>query len=100
MQHANSLNQSDDVQLRLGLLNVLESGILDSIGCPRCHQPTVSVSFTHPSHDEFRTWFICKNCSFSMRTQNSEQPKHFSSDRVDERLEHYDLDILRKSRLD
>jgi hypothetical protein len=77
---------------------MLESGILNSIECPQCHRHSVSVWFTHPQVNEYRTWFICTECSFEMRVQNSEKPLHYTEDRVDARLETYDVDVLRKKR--
>src|ERR1700745_1143217 len=35
------------------------SGHLDSIECPSCRQRSVSVWFTRPRKNQYRTWFIC-----------------------------------------
>lgn len=61
----------------------VELGKLESIECPDCHQQTVSVWFSHPS-TEYRTWFLCKNCPFEMRVQNTTKPGFYT----DERLSH------------
>jgi len=99
MQAGNSRDPNSDVSARLALLRSVESGVLDSIPCPQCHSNSVSVWFTHPSLNEYRTWFVCSRCAFQMRVQNSERPAYFSADRVDARLEEYDSEILRKCRL-
>jgi transcription elongation factor Elf1 len=92
-------NQNSDIAVRIELLRLLESGLLDLLECPQCHKNSVSVRFTHPRINEYRTWFVCDHCSFSMRVQNSERPQHFLSERVDEQLEEYDSDVLLKKRL-
>jgi hypothetical protein len=81
---------------RVEMLRNLETGILDSIECPQCHKYAVSVWFTHPQMNEYRTWFICADCLFKMRLQNSEKPPHYTEARVDARLETYDADVLKK----
>jgi len=96
MQPESSQNQSCRVQACLNLVKLEDSGLLDSFECPDCHNPTVSVWFTHPFENEYRTWFLCGECSFESRVQNSERPAHFSEDRVNKRLEAYDADLLSK----
>lgn len=44
------------------------------------------------------TWFVCENCDFHLRLQNTERPPFFSSERVHEYLEAYDSDLLGKLR--
>lgn len=83
---------------RLALLEALESGVLDRLTCPECGAAGVSVWFTHPAANEYRTWFVCTNCSFSMRAQNSERPRFFCDSRIDERLEANDASVLKKNR--
>jgi putative transposase len=34
-------------------------GHLDSLECPNCRHKAVSVWFSHPASDTYRTWFIC-----------------------------------------
>ena len=99
MPQGNSPFPNNELTVRIGLLRTLESGVLDLIECPQCHKHTVSVWFTRPQEDQYRTWFLCAECSFEMRVQNSERPEYFSADRVDERLEAYDADILGLRRL-
>src|SRR5436305_880352 len=91
--------ENDDLESYLRLLQLLEAGDLDAMECPACGSRSVSVSFTHPGDDEYRTWFKCSKCGFKARVQNAERPKHFSSDRVDASLEAYDSDLLRRKKL-
>jgi len=74
----------------LTLLNAASAGTLDALECPRCRQDAVSVWFTHPGDGIYRTWFICTECSFQLRAQNVDIPRHYSQDRVSEQLENYD----------
>jgi hypothetical protein len=99
MQPENSRCPKSEITTRLDLLEALESGMLDSIQCPQCQEHSVSVWFTNPLEDEYRTWFVCTTCAFLMRTQNSVRPKHFSLDRVRDDLEQYDAKVLRKRRI-
>ena len=93
MQHESSrFQKNSDLPARLRLLQSADCGRLDSIECPQCKQATVAVWYTHPFPREYRTWFVCSNCSFSMRAQNSAKPKHFSRERLDERLQSLDRD--------
>ena len=46
------------------------------------------------AQDAYRTWFVCSKCPFRLRLQNSGRPTHFSEDRIDERLQAYDVNIL------
>jgi hypothetical protein len=71
-------------------------GVLDGLECPDCHIRVVSVRYTEPQKGVYRTWFMCSECAFQQRTQNSGKPAHFSADRVDSRLQAYDADILEK----
>jgi hypothetical protein len=98
MERENSPSQIEALA-GVGLLRTLESGVLDSIECPRCHMHSVSVRFTRPSVDEYRTWFVCAECPFRLRVQNSERPRRYSADRLDEDLETFDSGILRQKRL-
>jgi hypothetical protein len=41
-----------------------ERGQLEGLECPNCNQPKVSVWFTHPAPDEYRTWFFALNVIF------------------------------------
>ena len=82
----------------LSLARAVESGALDSLECPDCHKLSVSVRFTQPQIGVYRTWFLCSECTFQTRVQDSGRPTRYSEDRVDKRLEDYDSDLLRKMR--
>ena len=70
-----------DLRARLALLQAAAEGTLDGLFCPRCQQPCVSVWFTHPAEELYRTWFICSRCGFEMRAQNAGRPPHYSAER-------------------
>jgi hypothetical protein len=76
-----SRSQDPKLQERLGLLQAANEGKLDGLPCPSCKAPAVSVWFTGPAENEYRTWFICDRCGFEMRAQNTERPAHYSEDR-------------------
>lgn len=88
----------DNVAALIKLLEYAESGMLDSISCPECGAPSISVWFTNPCESEYRTWFVCSQCDFSLRTQDSGRPTFFSADRINEKLQSYDQRILAKIR--
>jgi hypothetical protein len=92
-----NLNNDERLSLQLRLLNEAATGHLDELECPKCRQAAVSVWFTHPAADVYRTWFICVNCDFHSRAQNTEKPLFFSEDRVSTELEEKDLAILKQS---
>jgi len=71
------MTPTDETQRRLDLVRSATAGRLDDLPCPKCGQLRVSVKFTQPQSGEYRTWFICTDCGFQMRTQNSERPAHF-----------------------
>ena len=89
-KNSNELNET------LKLLEKLESGILDSITCPRCHNDSVTVRFSNPEPNEYRTWLVCLKCSFVLRLQNTERPQFYSTSRIDEQLEAYDYEVIGK----
>jgi hypothetical protein len=99
MQPDGSHPPTEDVEAQLQLLRLAAGGILDSLPCPECHQCSMTVRFTNPAPNEYRTWFVCESCSFTVRAQNSGRPPHYSDERVDNRLEAYDAKIIRKRRL-
>lgn len=99
MPHKDSSNSRSAVTERLKLLQALDSGVLDEIECPECHNHAVTVRFTQPRPHEIRTWFLCTKCSFRMRAQNSSVPRFFSVERVDEQLEAYDDNVLNRKKL-
>jgi len=92
-----SLRNKEELALQLRLLAEADAGRFDDLECPQCRQTAVSVWFTHPAADVYRTWFICANCSFHTRAQNTERPRSFSETRVSTDLEERDLSILRQS---
>lgn len=79
-----------DLEPRLALLRAATSGILTELSCPTCALATVSVRFTHPAPEEYRTWFVCSSCKFEMRTQDSGKPPHFAQGLIDLALEERD----------
>jgi hypothetical protein len=81
VQSENSHCQTRDVAERVALLREANDGKLDGLTCPRCVKPCVSAWFTHPQEREYRTWFICNNCDFEMRAQNTGRPLHYSKQR-------------------
>ena len=85
------------LEAHIRLLRAAEAGTLDSLECPNCHRPFVSVRFTQPQKDVYRTWFLCSGCAFETRAQNSRKPAHYSDERVDKRLEKYDSDLLSRT---
>ena len=85
---------NSELQATLKLLAEIESGAIESLECPSCHANMVSVWFTLPCPNEYRTWLICGNCEFGTRVQNSERPRSFSEDRVNESLEQFDQSFL------
>lgn len=76
-----------DLPQRVELLQAAEDGRLSDLPCPDCGHVTVAVRFTHPFPDEWRTWFLCRACTFEMRSPPSGKPTHFSEGLVDRTLE-------------
>jgi hypothetical protein len=93
------MSHAKDLSANVALLFMADDGQLDSLPCPDCGNDSVSVWFTLPAVDEYRTWFTCTNCAFELRVQNSKTPNHFSKLRVNKQLEALDADILRNRRL-
>ena len=91
-------DRSRDAEARVELLRILESGVLSGISCPSCRERAVSVRFTRPAEDLYRTWFVCSKCGFRLRAQNSGRPVGFSEELVDRELQKYDVEIVRKMR--
>lgn len=83
---------TQDTERRLALVKSATSGVLDDLECPSCRRKSVTVRFTHPFGSEYRTWFLCRSCDFTMRAQNSGVPAHFSQGRVDRDLQTRDRD--------
>ena len=78
MSNENSHSPETDLRARLALLQEATDGRLDGLTCPRCRQACVSVWFTHPAEELYRTWFICSRCGFEMRAQNVGLPPYYS----------------------
>jgi ribosomal protein S27E len=93
----NPKRTNDELSLQLRLLKEANAGHLDDLECPKCRHAAVSVWFSHPAAEVYRTWFICGNCDFHTRAQNTERPGFFSDERVSTDLEEKDLAILRQS---
>jgi predicted RNA-binding Zn-ribbon protein involved in translation (DUF1610 family) len=92
-------NRSRDAEAGVGMLRILESGVLSGIACPSCGEGAVSVSFARPAEDVYRTWFVCEECGFRLRANNEGRPKYYSDELVDRGLQAYDREVLRKKRL-
>jgi len=74
-----------------------ERGQLEGLECPSCNQPVISVWFTHPAPDEYRTWFFCAQCDFHTRAHNGKRPAFFTEDRRRDDLEDRDKAILEQA---
>jgi hypothetical protein len=81
MSNESSPSLETDLRPRLALLQAADEGKLDGLPCPRCQQSCVSVWFTHPAEELYRTWFVCSRCDFEMRAQNVGRPTHYSAER-------------------
>ena len=98
MPRENSHNHTNnELSSQLHLLQEAAMGRLDNLECPSCRHASVSVWFSHPVADMYRTWFICADCDFHTRAQNTERPRFFTDDRVSTELEERDLSIVRQS---
>jgi hypothetical protein len=98
MRQEKSQNQtSRELSSQLHLLDEAAIGHLANLECPSCRQLAISVWFSRPAPDMYRTWFICADCDFHTRAQNTERPRFFSDDRVSAELEERDLSIVRRS---
>jgi|SRR5580658_9245378 hypothetical protein len=98
MPRDDSQNQTNSrLSSQLHLLQEAAIGHLDNLDCPNCRHLAISVWFSHPVADMYRTWFICADCDFHTRAQNTERPRFFSDDRVCAELEERDLSIVRQA---
>src|SRR5208337_4872216 len=77
-------SRAEQVAHAVRLFKAASEGTLDTLECPSCHKHSGSVWFTHPGDGVYRTWFVCSECSFQLRAQNSGRPEHYSEDRVSE----------------
>lgn len=82
----------------LRLANEAAAGHLDELECPECQHSAISVWFTHPSPEVYRTWFICGDCGFHTRAQLADKPPYFTESRVSTDLEERDLLILKQAK--
>ena len=78
----------------MALLKSASSRVLDDLQCPLCAESSVSVWFTKPEPDSYRTWFVCRLCDFKLRVQNDGQPVFFTESRRNSDLERYDSQLL------
>jgi hypothetical protein len=91
-------NSQNLVEEQVRLLNDAIAGHLDGLLCPSCHESAVSVWFTNPRPNSYRTWFVCQNCQFHTRVQNATKPRFFGEDRVNPALEAADAEILKRAK--
>jgi hypothetical protein len=99
MSEMNPMNSrsAENLALHIKLANEAYAGHLDELECPGCRKPAVSVWFTNPAEDFYRTWFLCTACKFHTRAQNTEKPPFFSEGRRRADLEELDSDIIKKA---
>lgn len=99
MQFENSQTHgnSETIERKLALVRSADAGKLDSLECPNCGRHSVSVWFTHPRENEYRTWYVCSDCPFKMRGHNLARPSFFSEERVDPEFDEHDERILREA---
>jgi hypothetical protein len=82
------------IQSLFQLARSADKGQQGNLECPECHKSTVSVWFSNPVPNEYRTWFICAECSFHTRAQCTDRPTFFSPERCRPDLEARDKAIL------
>jgi hypothetical protein len=87
----------EELKLYMRLLNDADSGSLDNLECPSCRQTAVSVWFTHPAEDIYRTWFVCTHSRFHSRAQNNGIPAFFTANRLRPDLQEGDLSVLKQA---
>jgi hypothetical protein len=88
---------NNELSKQMHLLQEAAIGRLNNLECPNCRHAAVSVWFSRPAADMYRTWFICADCDFRTRAQNTERPPFFSNDRVSTELEERDIAIVRQT---
>jgi hypothetical protein len=81
MRPENSASPTTELDARVSLLRAASAGQLDRLACPRCGASAVSVWFTRPTPNDYRTWFGCAKCDFEMSAQNSSRPAFYSEAR-------------------
>jgi hypothetical protein len=72
-------------------------GRLEALKCPACDSDSVSVWFSNPTVNVFRTWFICTECKFESRAQNTARPGFYSEERRRHDLEERDRETSSKA---
>jgi hypothetical protein len=97
MAHSNP-ERPAQVALLVELFKEADAGNLDNLECPKCRHPTVSVWFTKPEPEAYRTWLICTECDFWSHAINTDRPSSFSESRVRSDLQEKDAAILRAIR--
>src|ERR1039458_5700131 len=95
---SNDPHSEDRISAQVHLLNEAEAGRLDGLECRSCHRNSVSVSFTNPAPEEYRTWFLCMSCSFCTRAQKAARPRFFHESRVNAKLDRTDASILQQAK--
>ena len=91
-------SQDENINLHIDLLKAATQGHFDNLECPSCRETSVSVWFSHPQPDEYRTWFLSGNCCFHTRAQNTVKPAAFTEKRVNPALEERDFSILQQAK--
>jgi hypothetical protein len=96
MENSRPRPEQSDGRLRehIQLLKAAEAGSLDEHVCPHCRKRANSVWFSNLAKDHFRTWFVCTECTFHTRAQNSDKPAFFSAERCYPDLKARDKSIL------
>src|SRR5882724_1427192 len=77
------------------LFHEVDAGNLDNLECPKCRHRVVSVWFTNPAPEAYRTWLICNECDFWSHMINIIRPSSFSESRVRSDLQKKDAAILK-----
>jgi DNA-directed RNA polymerase subunit RPC12/RpoP len=96
-ENSRTRGTSEKTKRKLALVRAADDGQLDSLECPDCGHHSVSVWFTHPREDEYRTWYVCSHCPLRLRGHDLTRPRFFSEERVDPEFNEYDDHILRRA---
>jgi len=71
----------------------------DSLECPQCHQPSLSIWFTPPRKDHYRTSFVCSQCQLEARDIDRQMAGNYWEERMNRRLHAYDAELLQEGPL-
>ena len=82
MSAESSQSRNELVRAHVALAHMADAGQLDALPCPQCKEASVAVWFHRSKTNEYRTWFICEQCGFHTRLQNTGRPKHYSKERL------------------